>query len=502
MALLPSSVIEIRTLEPKQFIQRIELSSMLNSKLKIIVKCLNKKGHIYVSSNNDLYCLVAVPVQQQITQLLKERQFELALQLADFPDPESEDQEEAENKKENIIHHIKNLHAFHLFCKMKFKEAFEMFLDLDTDPAIVIGLFPDLLPEKYRSSITYPSSPPNFIGSDAEKSYFALTDYLISIRRKLISDSGSQLSLSSFTASSPSKTTTKTKNLLRQIVDTTLVKAYLKTNDALISSLLRLPDNYCHLEETEIALKKAHKFNELIILYQSKGLHKKALDLLYKQSTKANSVLSNHERTIQYLQNLGHQHLDLIFEYGSWVLKSYPEDGLKIFTDDIIPETEQLPRNIVLSYLEKINPNLVIPYLENIIWNWNDTTPDFHNSLVHKYREKVRNLLTEYVDSLPEAESPVSAGDEPGELGILRKKLLHFLENSNHYSTEILPTYLLNDGLFEERAVVMGKIGNHEEALTILVHLLGDTKKAEEYCERKYNKSIPGNRDVIITSIF
>jgi hypothetical protein len=73
---------------------------------------------------------------------------------------------------------------------------------------------------------------------------------------------------------------------------------------------------------------------------------------------------------------------------------------------------------------------------------------------------------------------------------------MRFLEESDHYSTETLPTYLLNDGLFEERAIVMGKIGNHKEALVIYVHMLHDMKKAEDYCERMYNKGLPENKDV------
>ncbi len=53
-----------------------------------------------------------------------------------------------------------------------------------------------------------------------------------------------------------------------QIVDTTLLKCYLLTNDALVASLLRLRDNNCHLEESEQALRRHHKHTELVILYQ------------------------------------------------------------------------------------------------------------------------------------------------------------------------------------------------------------------------------------------
>lgn len=67
---------------------------------------------------------------------------------------------------------------------------------------------------------------------------------------------------------------------------------------------------------------------------------------------------------------------------------------------------------------------------------------------------------------------------------------MHLLEESDSYSTETLPTYLLHDGLFDERAIVMGKVGNHQEALVIYVHVLQDLQRAEEYCSRVYAKSV------------
>lgn len=76
-----------------------------------------------------------------------------------------------------------------------------------------------------------------------------------------------------------------------------------QTNDALVAPLLRR--NHCHLEETERTLKKHHKHSELIILYQTKGLHHKALELLQKQADQADSNLRGYERTVHYLQNLG-----------------------------------------------------------------------------------------------------------------------------------------------------------------------------------------------------
>jgi hypothetical protein len=41
-----------------------------------------------------------------------------------------------------------------------------------------------------------------------------------------------------------------------------------QTNVALVAPLLRLENNHCHIEESEHVLKKAHKYSELIILYE------------------------------------------------------------------------------------------------------------------------------------------------------------------------------------------------------------------------------------------
>ena len=482
VAILPSNIIEILTIEPKLFIQKIDLSSMVKSKAIQTVKCLNKKGHIFVHSSTDIVCLIQVPVNHQIDQLQSKRHFELALQLSKQI---TEDREQVEKR-------IQNLHAFDLFCNKQYKEALSLFLTLKTSPLHVIGLFPDLLPIKLCESLEYPSKPPVLQGADLETGLFALTEYLVEVRRNL-----SAFAIASSEQFSDDKTSPEARlNQLSQIIDTTLLKCYIQTNDALVASLLRL-DNRCHFEETEQALKKHHKYNELIILYQNKGKHKQALELLHKQSKKPNSPFAGYERTVQYLQHLGKEDLNLIFEYAAWVLKEYPEEGIKIFIEDTAAEMEHLPRQLVIDYLQKINPDLIIPYLEHVIYIWNDTIPSFHNTLVHKYREKVKILLNEHKNSLPESDQQhVSAGQEPGELGIYRKKLIEFLEFSDYYSTETLPTYLFNDGLFEERAVVMGKINNHKDALTIYVHILHDLKKAEEYCEKMYSKKNSKNKDV------
>lgn len=107
-----------------------------------------------------------------------------------------------------------------------------------------------------------------------------------------------------------------------------------------------------------------------------------ALQVLLDQSTKANSPLKGHERTVQYLQRLGKgtsppdllyclggwetpfetnvrcgclndpntgaENLGIIFEFSPWVLKMCPEDGLKVKSSTALKHRVRLQFNSFL----------------------------------------------------------------------------------------------------------------------------------------------------------
>jgi len=175
-----------------------------------------------------------------------------------------------------------------------------------------------------------------------------------------------------------------------------------------------LKDNYCHIEETERALLKDKKINELIILYQTKGNHRKALETLQKQN--------NTERLVDYLQNLGREEMDLILEFSKPILQNDLQQGLRIFTEDI-QEVEQLSRPRVYDFLLKNCPDVIIPYLEHVIFVWEDKNSIFHNALINQYRE-------DYLMNNSEE---------------MRQKLLKFLKKSTFYT----PEYVLVQFPFE-----------------------------------------------------
>ncbi|KAK4886156.1 hypothetical protein RN001_002427 [Aquatica leii] len=435
-------IVQIQTVEPGGIVQTLDNLP----KARLICRC--KQSLVYIASVSQVWCLHAVDISKQREMLLKDKQFQLALTLTKV----SKESEEDKNEK---IHQIQTLLAYDLFANKEFTKSMKEFLKLDTDPYDVIRLFPDLLPQQPGGHEPLEVSE-KLTERELEDGLLALIEYLTEVRHKLPTESKPTVNATgnlNETASS-----NKSTQQLLQIIDTTLLKCYLQTNDALVAPLLRL--NHCHLAETERTLKKHGKLNELIILYQTKGQHRRALELLQRE----NSI----DKTITYLQHLGADNMGLILEFSDWILKESPEEGLKIFAEDLV-EVESLPRPRVLDCLLRSHPSLVIPYLEHVVNMWGDKNPLFHNALVHQYREQAIG------------DNPITQHNQ--------KKLLEFLENSAYYTPDTVLIHFPTDKLLEERAVILGRLGKHEQALFIYVRVLGDIPRAVSYCNRIYDAS-------------
>ena len=113
-----------------------------------------------------------------------------------------------------------------------------------------------------RSSKLYPLDISGALLLDA---YRALSPYLTQYRSNLMS------------------TTPRDVNQLR-IIDTVLLKTYLYSSPTMISSLLRLKENYCIQSECERILKEANRPKDLVLLLKRAGKHKEALELLFESN--------------------------------------------------------------------------------------------------------------------------------------------------------------------------------------------------------------------------
>ncbi|XP_063375060.1 vam6/Vps39-like protein [Cydia amplana] len=329
------------------------------------------------------------------------------------------------------VHSIKMLTALELFHTKKYDQAMTIFKQLNIELIEVIRLIPELDNKPGKNGK---------IKEDSKKAVKALVEYL-----------------------------RKSFPLSHQLNDCNA-----------LTDLLRL--NNCQLEEAETILTAHEKFTELVILYQTKGLHRKALQLLKDQAKHSDFGQMGHRMTIEYLQQLGADNLDIIFEFSDCILKDHPKEALKIFIEDKV-EVKSLPRQSILDFLRRKHKSLVVPYLEHIIHTWNESNALFHDELINKYRKSIMNKEANSKEELDYN---------------IKSKLLAFLETSTHYTPEGVIRHFPTDSLFEERAAILEKLGRHEQALAIYIHILGDVNRAIQYCKKNHNSHDEDTRDIYI----
>lgn len=213
------------------------------------------------------------------------------------------------------------------------------------------------------------------------------------------------------------------------------------------------------------------------------------------------------EPTIRYVQKLGHQYLDLILEASKWVFAvAGVSDGpllrraLEIFTADL-STVESLPRLAVMGFLEREHPTGCRLYLEHLISHAQETSNEIHEKLIHIYITEVRRLRTageegtfSLVILLPFSFLFLKQNkNRRARLIVLlfwlcsidRAKeiydqLLQHLIQSQSYSPNWVLGRLPAEEMLEARALTLGRIGQHEAALMIYVHRLGELNMAEE----------------------
>ncbi|KAF9213277.1 Vacuolar morphoproteinsis protein 6 [Podila verticillata] len=475
VAILPRQI-EIRNIETRALVQSADMPQ---------ARLLLTQGKLlYIASSNEVWRLIPNSFPRQIEELVQKEEYEEAISLINQIDPVHLDE------SVDTLGSIKKLHAHHLFSTHHYEEALSMFLDLNVPAAEVIALYPanisSHLPPQDIEAVSSPKSadleaaetkatntqPSIMSTKELEDAVGCLIRFLADKRQKI------QRSLQTLQQNSDSfsynhqdqEDEIEEKLRVLELVDTALLKSYMMTNERLVGSLLRVT-NYCNLEETETLLLKHKKYRELVDFYKGKGQHRKALELLKTVHTMPGEM-QGVRPTVNYLQRLGVDHFDLIQEFGTWILQLDPEVAMKIYTDDE-PEIDTLPRFKIISYLERLSLDLCVVYLEHIIHELGDQTSEFHNTLVVSYLAQIQR------------DSAVTGKDETVQK--TKAKLLQFLDESTFYKAERILSRLPVDSCYEERAILLSRIGQHDQALNIYVHKLRNFQAAEEYCVKNYD---------------
>ncbi|KAJ3024966.1 UNVERIFIED_CONTAM: Vam6/Vps39-like protein [Siphonaria sp. JEL0065] len=417
VALIAGSV-EVRSLTTGGIVQQTEF---YNSQTLVS----GADSLIHVSSLNCIWRLLPVSFEDQIEHLIALSQFIEAQRLIEELEFSSE-----EEKISNIIR-VRGLYAHHMFTtEKKYEAAISILSELRASPIDIVNLFPQF-------SLLGPSSDPpvsDKVALAALKDYLILQRQILSKLRKLhqrpnhlplnqipplATSSGTTEATATIAASSlfsgsdhgvpdavpfPATVLANAEDavFLSSVVDTTLLKVYLMVNEALVGSLVRV-ENYCDLQEAEIALKAKNKYRELIEFYYGKGLHRKALE-----------NLSDPNGIITYLQKLDiNAHVELFTEFVWPVFEMDVAKGMGVFTD----RYEEIPLKThlkILNFFEHRSSALETQYLEYLINDLGSEQPEFHDRLVLLYLQVLIESLTTMDGSPPKTEGRLFDFDSTG----------------------------------------------------------------------------------------
>ncbi|KAJ7952999.1 vam6/Vps39-like protein [Quillaja saponaria] len=454
------------------------------------------KNTVIVALENSVYGLFPIPLGAQIVQLTASGNFEEALSLCKLLPPEDSSLRAA---KEGSIH-IR--YAHYLFDNGSYEESMEHFLASQVDITYVLSLYPSIIlpkttvihePEKlmdvswdasYLSrgssgmSDDMESSPQHMPESDEgsaleskkmnHNTLMALVKFLQKKRYSVVEKATAERTeevvldavgdnFASYNTSRFKKTNKGRGSLpvssgaqeMAAILDTALIQALLLTGQSSSAVELLRGLNYCDLKICEEILMKSNHHVALLELYRCNSMHREALELLHKLVEELRSNRSLSDNTHRFKP-------ELIIEYLKPLCGTDPM---------LVLEFSMLGR-----YLE-----LMLAMDENGI------SGNLQNEMVHIYLSEVLDWHADLSSQLKWDEKVHCPA---------RKKLLSALEGISGYNPEALLKRLPADALYEERAILLGKMNQHELALSLYVHKLHVPELALSYCDRVYETAI------------
>ncbi|KAJ6818181.1 vam6/Vps39-like protein [Iris pallida] len=266
---------------------------------------------------------------------------------------------------------------------------------------------------------------------------------------------------------------------LATILDTALIQALVLTGQTSAALELLKGPNYCDLKICEEFLKERNNYISLLELYKCNEMHSEALELLHELVEESNTELTQKfkpDMIIDYLKPLCRSDPMLVLEFSMHVLESRPTETIELFLSG------NVPADLVNSYLKQHAPTMQSTYLELMLsMSENGINTNLQSELVQIYLSEV----VEWYKDLKEQQKWDEKTYSP-----TRKKLLSALEGISGYNAESLLKRLPTDALFEEHSVLLGKMNQHQLALSLYVHKLHLPELALAYCDRVYETGL------------
>jgi len=383
-------------------------------------------GNILLAGSNNIDCVAPVPWEQQASSLLESGQVEEAVLLA-------KDTEEGNRVRQKA--------GFMYLKDGNFMKAEEMLLKGRTDVREVLSLFPGMLPE--RSKFVRSTPPLHTIPdiTSIKQTEISPNQFLVSYLQSVINFEGN--SLDSCTE-----------------VHTAMVKVLCDVSPTEVVVFLK--DENTVLNE-----------EDLVEFFTSQGLHHFLATLHWKSNAEAAlkiwSQIITEDLSDEYFpgveffsRQLSLCSEDLVYQYCDIALQKDTKMGAKLFMKPQLNfgSDNQYIDN-ALNILSKY-PEARISFLEFLVLERNSEVEKHHTQLAMAFISKFK-----------------AASESENQSQNLSKLIL----TSKHLNAKFLLQNLKDTDLNYEKAILHGKLSEHDRALDILVNKLKDYQLAENYCD-------------------
>ncbi|XP_066123958.1 transforming growth factor-beta receptor-associated protein 1 [Saccopteryx bilineata] len=406
------------------------------------------EGRVIVATSKGVYILVPLPLEKQIQDLLASHRVEEALVLA-----KGARRNIPKEKFQVMYRRILQQAGFIQFAQLQFLEAKELFRSGQLDVRELISLYPFLLPTS--SSFTR-SHPPLHEYADLNQLTQGDQEKMAKCKCFLMSYLNEVRS-------------TEVANGYKEDIDTALLKLYAEADHDSLLDLL-VTENSCLLTDSAAWLERHKKYFALGLLYHYNNQDAAAVQLWVNI---VNGDIHDPTRSdlYEYVVDFLTYSADpgLVWKYMDWVLQKSEEVGVQVFTKRPLEEPQNsFNPDDILTCLKKY-PHALVRYLEHLVVDRKLQKEEYHTHLAVLYLDKV----------LQQRSGANSKGAEVTETQV---KLQRLLQKSDLYQVHFLMDRIQGASLPMERAILHGKLEEHEQALRTLVHELGDFSAAEDYC--------------------
>ncbi|KAM4625849.1 transforming growth factor-beta receptor-associated protein 1 [Polymixia lowei] len=436
----------------------LSVYSMLDQQLKQTVSLSGARGllsasdGVLVFTEREIFSLSLVPLEDQIQTLVGHERVEEALLL--LAGVQSHLPLESHKELHEMITCLAGFVQFH---REAFSVAMDLFIEGELDPVEIISLYPDMEPcldKAFHTQLVQVSQVRDLrVLKQEDSAAFScylgfLGDFLNAVRGK-----------------EPGLKRVKE-------VDCALLRVYTEQGDTECLGQLLASPNACRLDYCVPVLEHHNRFFALGLLYQSHGQQVDAIKTWVKiadgqhDDTSSSDVYQHIVWTLSQLKER-----DVVWMFADWALLKNQETGVQIFTKrppgdhNITFVTED-----VLTFLEKY-PLAFLLYLEFLVHDLDSEEERHHNLLALAY-------VTQTLQGLQKEE------DTESDEGATREKLQQLLWDSVSYDIYTLYERIESTALHSEKAILLGRAGEHSQALKVLVHEERDPHSAEAYCHR------------------